>query len=287
MRRKIVRAVVLCLAATAALAIGAAPALAASGCTCHTAVPPTGGAPAAHAPLVVGVTDCTTCHKGMTVPHPDLIKPSLTVGLVRDEFSFSATGGLSIPWVPLAGVTVYPQSKAADATDWTTLNPLKPGSRIATDGAGYWRRLVGMINTPLPEGTTFRAISEGLAGPPVMMPALSGPFTPSIPTLTLTLRGLKDGVVGVNPVTAKGKAIPVELAGQKVQVRVQRWMYGSARTIKIWRRVGGATRTIGAAGDYSYRFTPKVRGQYRIRTFMDATAAYRDVTTGWWRFRVK
>ena len=119
------------------------------------------------------------------------------------------------------------------------------------------------------------------------MPALSGPFTPPIPTLTLTLRGLKDGVVGVNPVTAKGKAIPVELAGQKVQVRVQRWMYGSAHTIKIWRRVGGATRTIGAAGDYSYRFTPKVRGQYRIRTFMDATAAYRDVTTGWLRFRVK
>jgi len=51
MRRKIALAIVLCLAA--ALSIGAAPALAADGCTCHTAVPPIGGAPAAHAPLVI------------------------------------------------------------------------------------------------------------------------------------------------------------------------------------------------------------------------------------------
>ena len=51
------------------LSIGAAPALAADGCDCHTAVPPTNGAPAAHALLVASVTDCTTCHVGMAVPH--------------------------------------------------------------------------------------------------------------------------------------------------------------------------------------------------------------------------
>ena len=54
MRHKIVLTVLLCLA-TATLAIWAAPALAADGCTCHTAEPPT--ATAAHAPFVAGVAE--------------------------------------------------------------------------------------------------------------------------------------------------------------------------------------------------------------------------------------
>jgi hypothetical protein len=71
MNRRFVLAAVLCLAA--ALAIGAAPALAADGCTCHTADPPT--ATAAHAPLVAGVTDCTVCHLGRTAPTPVRSQP--------------------------------------------------------------------------------------------------------------------------------------------------------------------------------------------------------------------
>lgn len=45
-----------------AVGVGAQTAGAADGCGCHTAVPPTGGAPAAHAPLVGGAGDCTVCH---------------------------------------------------------------------------------------------------------------------------------------------------------------------------------------------------------------------------------
>jgi len=280
MRRKIALAIVLCLAA--ALSIGAAPALAASGCTCHTDASPT--ATPAHAPFVASITDCTTCHVGWVVPHPDFIEPALTARLKGAgdiiHYIYVLTGGLSIPWVPLAGVTVYPQGKAAGATDWSTIPPL-----AATDGAGFWEsRWVAA-----PAGTTFRAISEGVAGPPVVMPALSGPFQRPIPTLTLKLRGLTHGAVALGKrLTAMGKVMPVELAGQKATIRLQRfYLAWPGRTHKAWRTVLKAERTIGAAGGFSWRFTPKVRGQYRIRPFIKGTAAYRGVTTEWRNFRVK
>ncbi len=49
-RGRLLIALVLVPALVAALGIGAAPAAAQTGCDCHTAVPPTNGAPAAHAP---------------------------------------------------------------------------------------------------------------------------------------------------------------------------------------------------------------------------------------------
>ena len=276
MRRKIALAIVLCLAA--ALSIGAAPALAASGCTCHTDASPT--ATPAHAPFVASITDCTTCHVGWVVPHPDFIEPALTARLKKGEFGFLTrlTGGLSIPWVPLAGVTVYPQGMADGATDWST------GVPLATDGAGFWESGWSILSR-----VTFRAISEGVAGPPVVMPALSGPFQRPIPTLTLKLRGLTHGAVALGKrLTAMGKVMPVELAGQKATIRLQRfYLAWPGRTHKAWRTVLKAERTIGAAGGFSWRFTPKVRGQYRIRPFIEGTAAYRGVTTEWRNFRVK
>ena len=121
------------------------------------------------------------------------------------------------------------------------------------------------------------------------MPALSGPFTPPVPDdVTLRIQGLTRGAIAHgHAVTAKGKALPTELAGQKVHLRLQRWQYGTAHTIKIWVRVRSATLAVGSAGAFSWRFTPKARGQYRVRTFMDATSAYGGVTTAWRHFRVK
>jgi hypothetical protein len=282
MTRKIVLAAALCVA-VAALGIGTAPALAADGCTCHTLEPPT--APTPHAPFVASVTDCTTCHVGWTVPHPEAVEPALTARLAVYEFFYAATGGLSIPWVPLAGVTVYPQMKAPAATDWTTLEPLFGDDRIATDGVGTWFRMVGAGTVGPPVGTIFRAISQGVAGPPVVMPAISGPFKRPVPTITLRLRGLSNGALASgHAVTARGAALPRELIGQKVQLRVQRGRYGATHI--TWHRIGSFTRIIGSAGDFSWRYTPKERGQYRVRAFINATSAYRAATTGWRQFRV-
>jgi hypothetical protein len=152
MRRKIVLTMLLCLAA--ALVTGATPALAASGCTCHTAVPPTGGALAAHAPLVVGVTDCTTCHKGMTVPHPELLKPALCVGMPHvDGLGTNVDGGLSRPWKPLAGVVVYMQTREPTGTVYTDAGKLKTDVRGfyvfglgGGDSAGVWPGTAGDLS---------------------------------------------------------------------------------------------------------------------------------------------
>lgn len=139
-----------------------------------------GGAPAAHAPLVVSVTACTTCHKGMTAPHAELVRPTLTATLARGEFLHAVTGGLSIPWVPLVGVTGYVQHKAADAADWTDLVP------IATNAGGFYSRLAA-------PGFDYRSISEGVAGPSVIMPAFSvAPVKRPFPILTLRRSGFSD-----------------------------------------------------------------------------------------------
>ena len=284
MRRKLLLAVVLGLAVVA-LAIAAAPALAADGCDCHTAVPPTNDAPAAHAPYVPSITDCTVCHKGMAVPHPTLVEPALTVKIYPGEFYNFLGGGLSIPWVPLADVTIYPQVKAADATEWTAIKPpFWEGERIATDETGRWGWGVFRVFAP----DSLRAISEGVAGPPVVMPGLSAPFTRPVPTLTLKLGGLTDGAIKQGrAVTARGTALPVELAGQNVLVRLQRgrWWAGNHRW--LWRTVRTVTRTIGAAGDFSARITPKDAGRYRVRAIIEETSAYRVVKTDWRRLRVE
>ena len=56
------------------------------------------------------------------MPHPTALAPALTVEHWTGGFGFSGvTGGLSIPWVPLADVKVHVQYKAADAPEWTGL----------------------------------------------------------------------------------------------------------------------------------------------------------------------
>jgi hypothetical protein len=282
MRRTVVLAIVLCLAA--ALSIGAAPALAADGCTCHTAVPPIGGAPAAHAPLVASVTDCTTCHKGMTVPHPQLVKPTLYIGkphvagLGTDVF-----GGLGRPWLPLAGVVVYVQTKEPTGTVYTDAGKLK------TDARGFYLFSLGAAIPPVYDRVP-RAISQGLAGPPVVMPAISVPTVARpMPTLTLRLSGLTRGAVRLgHAVSVAGKVTPTDMAGQKVRLTVQkrnahfRWSYrwsGKHRTAVM--------RTISATGAYSWKYTPKHLGLYRVKAKIPNTSAYNDQLTDWRRFRVK
>jgi hypothetical protein len=271
MRRKIVLTVLFCLAT--ALAIGAAPALAASGCTCHTAVPPTGGAPAAHAPLVADVAACTTCHKGMKVPHPQLVKPTLYIG-VYVGLGIFARGGLSRPFLPLTDVVVYVQKKEPAETDFTRAGVVK------TDRFGLYEVQLGTVGSWM-----ARAISQGLAGPPVVMPALSKPpVALPTPTLTLRLSGLTRGAVRLgNAVSLAGKVTPTRMAGRKVRLTVQKRDSAKSR----WHYTTIVKRTISATGAYSWMYTPKHRGLYRCWAFIPETSAYHAAFTDWTRFRVK
>ena len=280
MRRKIVLTALLCLAT--AMAIGAAPSLAASGCTCHTAVPPTGGAPAAHVPFVAAVTDCTVCHKGMTVPHPELVEPTLYIGKPHvDGLGTNVDGGLSRPWLPLAGVVVYMQTKEPTATVYTD------AGRHKTDARGLY---VFGIGGPIPPWTTLipRAISQGLAGPPVVMPAISVPtVTSPTPTLTLRLSGLTRGALTFgDALTVAGKVTPTDVAGQTIRLTVQQWLVHQSR----WPATGDSlfvNRTINATGTYSWKYTPQHPGLYRVKAKIPNTSAYTDNMTDWRSFRVK
>ena len=132
MRRKIALTVLFCLAT--AVVIGAAPALAASGCTCHTAVPPTGGAPAAHAPFVVGVADCTICHQGWTVPHPTAVQPRLEFMAEAIGDPVTMSGRLSVKRHGLNGVVVYLQQRASAAGEFTDV------AQVITSTPMRWTR---------------------------------------------------------------------------------------------------------------------------------------------------
>jgi hypothetical protein len=275
MRSKIVLAVVLCLIAAAALCMGATPTLAAGACTCHTALPPT--ATAAHAPLVAGVTDCTTCHKGMTVPHQTVVKPNLTLEVWWDPIipHFASRSWLHIPWVPLAGVMVYVQGLAPDATAYTDLGHFRTGKA----GISWGTLPKGSIT----DGMTFRGISQGVAGPPVVMPALDGPAVDlPTPTLKWRFRGPVDGALRLGrSVTAKAWVTPKNLTGPKPMFEVHQRIAGK------WHWLLTVRRPLSVTGTYSWTWTPKHRGMYKMFALIGDTAAYGHMVTSYRSFRVK
>jgi len=276
MRRKIVLAIVLCLGATAALGIGAAPALAASGCACHTAAPPTDGAPAAHAPLVVGVTHCTTCHVGWTVPHPDGAGESFVDlrGRAFDAgYKLNGRVGFASPMVFIghAGVVVYLQQRLWGATEFTDL------TQVTTNALGNF----GFTVASPPDFAAYRAIAQG------HVVTTSGVFMPKktrllpTPELTLQTRGFTPGrpitpttVKLGRTLTVKGTVAPVDLGG-RVTIRVQKRVAGK------WVTRITMQRAISATGTCSWKFTPQSRGEYRGDARIPATAVHRGVVTRW------
>jgi hypothetical protein len=256
MRGKIVLAVVLCLVVPAALGIGAAPALAASGCTCHTAVPPTGGAPAAHAPLVVGVA-CTTCHTDWTVPHPDAGQPMLYFSPRTSATGLKLRGSVQAVKIMIGAVGhpdvgVYLQQRPWGATTFTDL------ARVTTDGGGSFTYAVA---SPA-RFAAYRAIAEGHVGPlfgggtalfePVYRPTFM------TPKLTFKLQRVKNGIVKLgNSVTATGTVEPADI-GTKVKIRFQKRVAGKWVTQIMVKRALSATGTCG------YKFTPRHLGLYRV-----------------------
>jgi hypothetical protein len=225
--------------------------------------------------LVAAVTDCTTCHKGMTVPHPELVEPTLTLAtgpgfLGGPPWAFVR---LFLPFKPLGGVSVYVQGKAADATGYTDLDQ----ATTNRDGEAY----TSTVPRPVPEGMTFRALSEGRTGPPVVKPAFSvPPVEPPVISAVLRLRGLTNYRMRLGrTVTFRATWTPTDLVGQKAHFRVTKL------TGAEWGR--SYARTIDAAGVMTYKFRPRARGLYNVFAGMGGTAAYQGFQTDARRFRVK
>jgi hypothetical protein len=279
MKHEIVLTVLLCLA-TATLGIGAAPALAADGCTCHTAVPPT--ATAAHAPFVTSVSDCTTCHVDWTVPHPEswrsilsLFGRSTDTGYRLRGWVGVHIGGLTPVTKAHPGVVLYLQQRLWGATEFTDL------TQVTTNANGNG---VFTVASPTPYAA-YRAVSQGHIGvglfsdDTALFRSRVAVLLPT-PDLTLLIRGLLPGHP-ISPtaklgrtLTVHGAVAPADLGG-KVTINVHKFVVATGK----WVTRITVRRAISATGTYSWKWTPKHRGYYRVAARIPATAAHRGVVT--------
>ncbi len=293
MRHKPVMAVALCLGVVALLGVVASPALAATCVDCH-AEPPD-GPPAPHGVLVDAVTDCATCHRGMS-PHPASLRvPGLSLGGKASAAGLALTGKLWQPGlvsfvdgpggsymlkVGLPDVTVYLQQRLWADTEFTDLTQVTTAAGMFSEGAYSYT-----VPSPVPFAA-YRALSQGT----VLTPDLgsSSFWRPAAsvllpkPRLTLRLSGLSKGFVNLGrKLRVSGTVTPTDLAGQDVFVK---WQVKAGRK---WADVRDHFETIGATGTYSWTFTVRKRGLFRIRAMVEATPDTADVVTTWRRFAVK
>ncbi len=131
-------------------------------------------------------------------------------------------------------------------------------------------------------GTAAASSRRGAAAASTLVNAGVYRYVVVTPALTLRLSGLRAGALRLgHRVTAKGTVTPIALAGSKLTLVVQRRHDGRWRTVKT------VTRTIGAAGAYSWKYQPAKKGSYRMRATMDKTATRTAARSAWRTFRVK
>ena len=292
-RRKPVLAVVLCLGVVVLIGVGASPAAAAACVDCH-AVPPD-GPPAPHGVLVAAVSDCTTCHMGMS-PHPASLRiPGLSLGGKSSAAGLVLTGKLWQPGlvmfidgpngsyelkVGLADVTVYLQQRLWADTEFTDLAQVTTDAGMFSEGAYSYT-----VPSPAPFAA-YRAIAQGTV-------VTSDPGSGSIwrpaardllpkPRLTLKLGGLTNGSIGLGrKLKVSGTVAPTDLAGQDVFVKWQK------KVGRMSADVRDHNATIGATGTYSWAPTMRQRGVFRIRARLWPTTDTTGVATTWRQFTVK
>jgi len=294
MKRKPLLAVVLCLGVVALLGAGASPSAAATTCVdCH-AVPPD-GPPAPHGILVAAVTDCITCHRGMS-PHPASLRiPGLSLRGKSSAAGLVLTGKLWQPGsvifidgpngsrvlkVGLADVTVYLQQRLWADTEFTDLTQVTTAAGAFSEGAYSYT-----VPSPVPFAA-YRAIAQGTVV--TSEPGWSSFWRPAArellpkPKLTLRLSGLTGGSISLGRRLRVGGAVsPTDLAGRDVLVK---WQQKVGRS---WADVRDRTETIGATGAYGWSLTVRKRGLFRIRATIEASPDTANVVTTWRPFAVK
>jgi hypothetical protein len=257
---------VLVLVLLLGLLLAAGPAAAATCVDCHAAPPDGPSAP--HAVLVAAVTDCTTCHKGMS-PHPG--PASVTTPAAGAAFN-RFTSVLAGFFLGNVGANVYLQQRLWGTTDWTDLTQVTTAADGAIGAQG------GMFTYTVPSPTAwaaYRAICEGAAGTPVILPAKTV-WKPT-PDLTIKLSGVVNGVrVALMPVTATVRVRPLKVAGEKVTLAVYRYSAKARHWIKLKK---GGPGVISSEGTCAWTLwgiaQPVTSGKYEIRAAMAGTADHR------------
>jgi hypothetical protein len=285
MKGKFVLTTVLCLA-VAALGIGAAPALAADGCTCHTDASPT--ATPAHTPFVVDVTDCTTCHVGWTVPHPVAVDPTLdlhaTTGGVEELVpvpQFMLWGRLGAGGGYLNGVLVSMQQRLAGAGEYVAVHQMATLGVFPFGPGHFWGALASAE-----KGTRYRAVSQGDPGPPVVKPGLSEE-TVLTPQLRQETRGLNAGGnlrLG-RSLRYLGKAAPSWVAGETVRIALRKYSH-RPRDNRVVQRFTRVLRADDPVCVFRCLVKPRSSGRYLITAILPATAEHPRVSADAFYFRV-
>ncbi len=265
MRLKLILAAALGL--VAALSIGTAPALAV--CDCHTVEPLT--APTPHTLYVAGVTDCTTCHVGMTAPHTGpLTRPIFTLD-GRSVAAGYRLHGKIIDYPALGqgvvhpDVTVYLQQRLWGATEFTDV-----GQTVTNKYGNFGFTVASPVRYAY-----YRAIDQGWIGPTWTSVPSIRTLKPT-PGLTLVIRGFTRAPL--TPWTVElGRTLTVHCTVAPADL-------GGNVTIRVQRRVGGkwvaratVERALSATGTCSWKWTPKSRGEYRVNARIPATTAHKGV----------
>jgi Cytochrome c7 and related cytochrome c len=237
--------------------------------TCHKATP-VDGAPVPHGPYVAAVA-CSTCHKGVDPNHPlsaDVKTPTLAFTATQPTGNPDVTlkGTLKNGTSPLAGVTVYLQS----TPDGTTFSDVTSVPTNATGAFTY--TVVGAA-----AGLQYRAVAQGVAGPPVVLPAKKlVPVTVPVvkATITLKLSGLTLGTIKLlRTVTAKGVVKPLSV-GEKVTLLIQK-----KNSLGKWVKFTTKSGLVKALGNYSIAWRTSKRGVFRMQTSIAASATHTKATS--------
>jgi Tol biopolymer transport system component len=129
------------------------------------------------------------------------------------------------------------------------------------------------------DGTESRFFMANAADP-AWKPTASPP-TPT-PTVTLALAGLTAGAMRLGQVvTASGAVTALGLAGSRVTLTVQ------MKKGVTWAKLKTTSASISPKGNYSWKFTPALKGAYRMRATIAKTGVNPAATTPWRAFAVK
>ena len=87
-------------------------------------------------------------------------------------------------------------------------------------------------------------------------------------------------------VIVAGKVTPTDMAGQKVLLTLQK---RNAQVVLgvVREEPPGREAHDQRDGAYSWKYTPKLPGLYRVKAWIPNTSAYNKIVTDWRRFRVK